>query len=251
MSICANLASHFFEPRDNRANKSSAWGCAGDQAETFLHRQRFSSGPIGLACMRTKTALSHLCADHAPELQSIVALRPFLGFEKEDLRRYCQQNLVPWVEDPTNRDPAFARTRNRVDLQGVPRSQARYPCIAIVYWAVRLSALKAICGVEPGTPAACVKKRAHLILVPPANSGRGQQPKALLCSTSKKSSNSWSSWGVQHLYRQWLPKPVQLSLLLFAKLLLKRSLAMPGRLVGAWKGGYHQCGTRFGQPCQC
>jgi hypothetical protein len=156
ISICANLARHFFEPRDIRANKSPAWGCAGDQAETFLHRQRFSSGPIGLACMRTKTALSHLCADHAPQLQSIVALRPFLGFEKEDLQRYCQQNLVPWVEDPTNRDPAFARTRNRVDLQGVPWSQARYPCIAIVYWAVRLSSLRDICGVEPGTPARSV-----------------------------------------------------------------------------------------------
>jgi hypothetical protein len=68
--------------------------------------------------MRSETALSHLCADHASQLQPIVALRPFLTFQKEDLRQYCQLNSVPWVEDPTNQDAMFARTRNRIALQG-------------------------------------------------------------------------------------------------------------------------------------
>ncbi|PWC37387.1 cell cycle protein [Azospirillum sp. TSO35-2] len=80
-----------------------------DQAETVLLRLARGSGTDGLAGMAA------VRADGPVRL-----IRPLLGFPKERLLATCRAHGVPWVEDPSNHNPRFARARLRVarDLLG-------------------------------------------------------------------------------------------------------------------------------------
>ena len=73
-----------------------------DQAETLLFRMARGSGPAGLAGMRRSTQREGL--HHA---------RPFLGIAKARLLAACRANDWAYVDDPSNQDPRFARTRWR------------------------------------------------------------------------------------------------------------------------------------------
>jgi tRNA(Ile)-lysidine synthase len=73
-----------------------------DQAETFLLRLSRGSGLYGLAAM---TALQ--------ELPDYRVLRPLLTQPKARLVETLIRRGVAWVEDPSNRDPKYARTRLR------------------------------------------------------------------------------------------------------------------------------------------
>jgi tRNA(Ile)-lysidine synthase len=73
-----------------------------DQAETILFRLARGSGPSGLIGMRP-----------AVQRGRIVHARPLLGVRKSRLIATCRANGWRYVEDPTNRDPRFARTRWR------------------------------------------------------------------------------------------------------------------------------------------
>jgi tRNA(Ile)-lysidine synthase len=95
--------------------------CADDQAETYLHRKQYGSGPLGLAGMRAHTAVSHLMSSHEPAFQQLTVIRPFLNFAKARLKEYCTLNGVPWMEDPTNQDATFRRVQNRLWLQRARR----------------------------------------------------------------------------------------------------------------------------------
>ena len=77
-----------------------------DQAETFLHRLARGSGPRGLAAMSPIA--------FAPGSRGRVRLlRPLLDLPKERLVATLSALRQPWIEDPMNLDPAFARTRIR------------------------------------------------------------------------------------------------------------------------------------------
>ena len=73
-----------------------------DQAETLLLRLAHGSGPDGLAAM---AAIREL-----PELR---LLRPLLTVPKAALAATCAAAGLAWVEDPSNRSPAYARARLR------------------------------------------------------------------------------------------------------------------------------------------
>ncbi len=73
-----------------------------DQAETLLQRAAAGSGPDGLAGMPR-------LAEHA-ELR---LLRPLLALPKARLVATCRAAGLDFVEDPSNRDPRFARARLR------------------------------------------------------------------------------------------------------------------------------------------
>lgn len=77
----------------------------GDQAETVLMRRERGSGPSGLAAM-------------APivERGAVRWLRPLLAVPPERLRAVLLAAGQPWVEDPSNRDPHYLRTRVRARL---------------------------------------------------------------------------------------------------------------------------------------
>lgn len=73
-----------------------------DQAETFLLRLGRGSGVDGLAAMAPST-----------EREGVRLLRPLLEVPKARLRATLTARDSGWLEDPSNRDPAFARTRAR------------------------------------------------------------------------------------------------------------------------------------------
>lgn len=72
-----------------------------DQAEQVLLGLARGSGTRSLAGMRPSRGL---------------LLRPFLALRRADTEEICEvEDLTPW-HDPTNTDPAFARSRTRVEV---------------------------------------------------------------------------------------------------------------------------------------
>jgi tRNA(Ile)-lysidine synthase len=71
-----------------------------DQAGTFLMRLQRDSGADGLAAM---TAVA--------ETPAVRLVRPLLAVSRGRLRATLGEFGQDWVEDPSNRDPRFARTR--------------------------------------------------------------------------------------------------------------------------------------------
>lgn len=80
---------------------------ADDQAETVAMRRQHGSGPDGLAGMAA-----------VREVEDLRLLRPLLGIAKARLAATLRRRGVAWIEDPSNRDPRFARGRLR--LAGPP-----------------------------------------------------------------------------------------------------------------------------------
>ncbi|MWV23426.1 tRNA lysidine(34) synthetase TilS [Methylobacterium sp. 2A] len=89
-----------------------------DQAETVLMRLAAGSGPAGLAGMQAERAL-------APGL---VLGRPFLALPKAALVAWCEARDIPYLRDPSNADPRFARGRLReawpiLEREGLTRAR--------------------------------------------------------------------------------------------------------------------------------
>ncbi|HEX2528096.1 MAG TPA: tRNA lysidine(34) synthetase TilS [Geminicoccus sp.] len=77
---------------------------ADDQMETVAMRTARGSGAVGLSGMPAVT-----------ERARIRVIRPFLGLPKARLLRTLQVRGVRWVEDPSNHDRRFMRTRLRAE----------------------------------------------------------------------------------------------------------------------------------------
>src|SRR5205085_7051707 len=73
-----------------------------DQAETLLMRMSRGTGIAGLAGMRAETKLG-----------AATLARPFLGLAKAELLALCEAHGWPYLDDPSNTDPRFARSRWR------------------------------------------------------------------------------------------------------------------------------------------
>jgi tRNA(Ile)-lysidine synthase len=73
-----------------------------DQAETVLLRMARGSGPTGLCAMTRES-----------RLEDLALLRPLLDLPKTRLIATLESAGVSFVEDPSNRDPRFTRTRWR------------------------------------------------------------------------------------------------------------------------------------------
>lgn len=75
---------------------------ADDQAETILFRLLRGSGVGGLCGMAASS-----------ERDGLVLARPLLEYAKADLVAFCKAKRHPFISDPSNDDPAYARTRLR------------------------------------------------------------------------------------------------------------------------------------------
>ena len=76
-----------------------------DQAETFVLRLGRGSGADGLSCM---SAVS--------EMPWVRLVRPLLGVPGARLRAGLVARGQAWIDDPSNRDPTFARVRIRTAM---------------------------------------------------------------------------------------------------------------------------------------
>ncbi len=72
-----------------------------DQVETFMLRLLRGSGVSGLVAMRVHQG---------------IWWRPLLSCSREQILDYAQQYKLRWVEDESNRDPAFLRNRLRAQI---------------------------------------------------------------------------------------------------------------------------------------
>jgi len=79
---------------------------ADDQAETFLMGLSRAAGLDGLTGMRPSF-----------DRDGVTFTRPFLSANRADLRSFLQRRGLAWVDDPTNDNDAYARTRARRALQ--------------------------------------------------------------------------------------------------------------------------------------
>lgn len=73
-----------------------------DSAENFLMRLGRASGLDGLSEMAGKF-----------ERGGVRWARPLLQCKRDDLRAYLERHSVAWVEDPSNEDPRYQRTKAR------------------------------------------------------------------------------------------------------------------------------------------
>jgi tRNA(Ile)-lysidine synthase len=78
---------------------------ADDQAETVLFRLLRGSGLAGLRGMDVLT-----------ERDGMTIARPLMGLKKRDLIAFAKTRGTPFIDDPSNADPRFARTRLRALL---------------------------------------------------------------------------------------------------------------------------------------
>lgn len=84
-----------------------------DQLETaLLHTTRGSTedGAAGMSAIRL--------------YRGVRFLRPLLDTPREALREYLRQHGTFWIEDPTNANPDYARTRARMALADLPSGEA-------------------------------------------------------------------------------------------------------------------------------
>ena len=75
---------------------------ADDQAETFLMRAARGSGIAGLAGVRPRATI-----------EGVTVVRPLLEWRRAELRAIVRRAEAPFVDDPSNSDPAHDRTRFR------------------------------------------------------------------------------------------------------------------------------------------
>jgi tRNA(Ile)-lysidine synthase len=86
-----------------------------DQAETVLFRLARGSGVAGLAGMGIATPVP------VKEGAGVMLYRPLLGVPKERLIATLKDAKIPYADDPTNRDPRFARPRLRTLMRDLAR----------------------------------------------------------------------------------------------------------------------------------
>ena len=82
---------------------------ADDQAETLLMRLQRGSGAAGLAGVRARTPFPVRGNDK-------LLIRPLLGWRRDELRALVEEAGIDPVDDPSNGDPRFDRTRMRARL---------------------------------------------------------------------------------------------------------------------------------------
>src|SRR5262245_5894947 len=91
------------EARRHRARHVVTAHTLDDQAETILFRMARGSGLAGLAGMARATT----------QADDMLLVRPFLRLPKARLLATLKAHALPFIDDPSNRDPRFARSRLR------------------------------------------------------------------------------------------------------------------------------------------
>ena len=84
---------------------------ADDQAETMLMRLQRGTGLNGLKAMQPMTRDT---ATH------VAILRPLLDVRRAELRSYCIDNHLPFIDDPSNENTDYERVRVRQALDALP-----------------------------------------------------------------------------------------------------------------------------------
>ncbi len=82
-----------------------------DQAETVVLQALRGAGPAGLAAMPVSI-----------ERDGVTWMRPWLAMPGAAIEAYAKQHRLRYVQDPSNTEPRFARSRLRVEVMPVLRA---------------------------------------------------------------------------------------------------------------------------------
>lgn len=104
-----------------------------DQAETVLLQALRGAGPAGLAAMPAAT-----------RREGITWLRPWLATPGDAIAVYARSHRLRWVEDASNADPRFARSRLRQDVMPTLRRAFAQAPQALAAVAVRCARAQAV-----------------------------------------------------------------------------------------------------------
>ena len=85
-----------------------------DQTETFLLALKRGSGVQGLSAMASQS-----------QLFGLSIFRPLLGFSRQQLQQFVQQQGIQWIEDESNQDSRYER--NFLRNQVLPLLRERWP----------------------------------------------------------------------------------------------------------------------------
>lgn len=105
----------FFERIARKHRLHAIWMAhhADDLVETFLIQLFRGTGPEGLASLKEKRRIG-----------SLLVIRPWLSFFKEELRQQAKAWKLKWREDSSNRSSAYLRNRVRRQLLPLLRQLA-------------------------------------------------------------------------------------------------------------------------------
>jgi len=92
-----------------------------DQAETVLFRLARGSGVRGLAAMARVSGFPGEPYPRQGEGRQMLLVRPLLDIPKQRLAATLLKAKIPYVDDPTNRDPRFMRPRLRAAMPVLER----------------------------------------------------------------------------------------------------------------------------------
>lgn len=101
---------------------------ADDQVETIMMHLLRGAGPSGLAGMSPSTSLDGW-VDIAGG-QGLRLIRPLLETNREETKRYCLENGLDPIADPSNQSPSFLRNRIRLEL--IPMLEQYNPSLKAV-----------------------------------------------------------------------------------------------------------------------
>ena len=124
-----------------------------DQAETVLLRMARGSGLTGLGAMTQETLLPCLPIPSNGE-REILLVRPLLGLPKARLIATLAGVGIPFVDDPSNRDPRFTRARLRALMPALAEEGLDAPRLALL--ARRLQRAEAAIALAVDVAAAAV-----------------------------------------------------------------------------------------------
>ena len=79
---------------------------ANDQVETFIIRLNAKSGLEGLGCMKE---ISKILTNSG----KLKLVRPLLSYKKDNLIKICNINNLKWIEDPSNSNLKYLRSKTR------------------------------------------------------------------------------------------------------------------------------------------
>lgn len=103
--------------RQQRADAIALAHHADDQAETLLLQLLRGAGVRGLSAMPATRVLD--------PATGLLLVRPWLRLARAKIRSYAQRAGLSWIEDESNRDPAFDRSFVRTRI--LPELVARFP----------------------------------------------------------------------------------------------------------------------------
>lgn len=93
---------------------------ADDQIETLLMRLDHGTGLQGMGCMRSQ-----------PSFNQGSPYRPLLNVRHASLVNYLRAHQQDWIEDPSNQNPRFSRTRYRAMLHALETNGWQIPSVLI------------------------------------------------------------------------------------------------------------------------